>query len=160
MGFAGAQVTLRASDTAAEAVVYGDLSMEFQRTDGSWVREDKLSWGQKRFLSWWASRSDDYVLADELTNGLHHEWIAQVLEGMEGRQAFLATQNPILLDHLEFAEPVEVERRIVRCAVSPGAGRERLSWRNPTADEAGRFFRAYEVDIQHVSELLRLEDPW
>jgi energy-coupling factor transporter ATP-binding protein EcfA2 len=160
MGFQGAEVTMRAGDTAAKPVVYGSLAISLQRKDGSWVQEEKLSWGQKRFLAWWATRPDRYVIADELTNGLHHEWIRLVLEGMEGRQAFLATQNPLLLDHLEFEGAEEVRQRIAHCRSLMRDGREVLEWRNPTSEEAGRFFEAYQQGIQHVSQILQLEDLW
>jgi energy-coupling factor transporter ATP-binding protein EcfA2 len=160
MGFQASEVTMRAGDTAAKPVVYNSLAISLQRKDGSWVQEEKLSWGQKRFLSWWATRPDRYIIADELTNGLHHEWIRLVLEGMEGRQAFLATQNPLLLDHLEFESAEEVTQRIVHCRALLRDEREVLEWRNPTPEEAGRFFEAYQQGIQHVSQILQLEDLW
>lgn len=160
MGFRAAEVSLRAEDTGARPVVYSDLSIELQRKDGSWVREKLLSWGQKRLLSWWALRPERYLIADEPTNGMHHEWIGTMIEGMRGRQCFLATQNPLLLDHLEFGDAKELQRRIVRCSVAEGVERERLQWRNPTPEEARRFFDAYTAGFQHVSEILRNEDLW
>ncbi|MEQ1503889.1 MAG: AAA family ATPase [Myxococcota bacterium] len=159
MGFESAEVKLRAVDTGASPVVYGDLDVALQRRDGSWVRAEQLSWGQKRLLSWWLVPAGRYWVSDELTNGLHHEWIERVLARMGGHQAFLATQNPLLLDHLEFGAADEVQRRIVACRTAQN-GRERLAWTNPTREQAERFFTAYQVGIQHVSELLRLEDLW
>lgn len=164
MGFEGAEVFMRPEDTDAVPIVYSDLEMNVRRRDGSTVREDKLSWGQKRFLSWWVHLASqrNYAIADELTNGLHHSWISDALDRLAGRQAFLATQNPLLLDHLEFSGPAEIERRFVLCSVRPPADgeRERLEWRNATTAEAHRVFAAYQVGIQHVSELLRMEGLW
>lgn len=163
MGFRGAEVTLRAEDTSANPVTYGDLELVAQRRDGSHVREDRLSWGQKRYLGWRAYLADrwHYVVADELTNGLHHEWIGMALDHLGPFQSFLATQNPLLLDHLEFGSAEELAERLICCAVVAGEdGREWLGWANTGADRARSAFAAYEIGIQQVSELLRAEGLW
>jgi hypothetical protein len=40
------------------------------------------------------------------------------------------------------------------------ADRERMVWSNMTAYDAERFFEAYQVGIQHVSEILRTKGLW
>ena len=64
---------------------------------------DLLSYGQKRLLSFYwylAVRADQPVVADELANGLHYEWIDACVNELSERQSFLATQNPLLMDYL------------------------------------------------------------
>jgi hypothetical protein len=48
----------------------------------------------------------------------------------------------------------------VICDLQESDGRERMLWRNLTPDEAAEFFNAYEVGIQHVSEILRDKGLW
>ncbi|MFY0581831.1 AAA family ATPase [Cystobacter fuscus] len=116
-----------------------------------------LSYGQKRLLAfyYYLATYPTSVVADELVNGMHHEWIEACLEDLGERQAFLTSQNPLLLDYLSFESADEVRSSFVLCRTEFHQGREQLVWENMTVEDAEGFFKAYQVAIQHVSELLR-----
>jgi hypothetical protein len=120
-----------------------------------------FSFGQKRIVAafWYLACVRDCggaVVADELVNGMHHQALALILEQAEGLQAFLASQNPLLFDFMEYGSAEDFRTRIVRCDPEPDG----WSWRNPTTGEAERFLASYEVGIQHVSEILRTDGLW
>jgi energy-coupling factor transporter ATP-binding protein EcfA2 len=119
-----------------------------------------LSYGEKRLLAFFAisDACPDIVIADELVNGLHHEWIKACIEELGQRQAFLTSQNPLLLDYLEFESASDVQKGFVLCERS--ADRSQLLWRNPSDEEAAEFFAAYTTGIQTVSEILVSKGFW
>lgn len=122
-----------------------------------------LSFGEKRLLAFFALSEGcpDILIADELVNGLHHEWIRKCLKEVGERQAILTSQNPLLLDYIEFDDPADFQRGIVLCERAPVVnGATELVWRNPTADEATEFFAAYETGLQSVSEILISKGFW
>lgn len=125
---------------------------------------DRLSFGQKRlFAFYWylACIPEGVVLADELVNGFHHDWIAACLDQIGDRQAILASQNPLLLDFLTFDDAEQVRRSFVLCNLEDEEnGGRHWNWQNMTSDRAEEFFRAYEVGLQHVSEILRVGGWW
>jgi energy-coupling factor transporter ATP-binding protein EcfA2 len=137
---------------------YGPFSLRFSRADGSIIRHEHLSYGQKRMLAflYYLSTIKGVIVADELVNGLHYEWIVECLEKMKGRQKFLTSQNPLLLDHLSFQSADDVVANFVRCRID---GPE-LCWDNLTSDQARRFYDAYATGIQYVGEILRTEGLW
>jgi ABC-type molybdenum transport system ATPase subunit/photorepair protein PhrA len=126
------------------------------------IRHDLLSWGQKRILSflYYAAANPDILVVDELVNGLHHEWISACLKEMEGRQCFLTSQNPLLLDHLTFSSAEEVRQTFIQCRREKGEHRSQLRWQHMDEASAEAFFRAYKVGIQHVGEILRTKGLW
>ncbi|MDI1429382.1 AAA family ATPase [Polyangium sorediatum] len=149
----------------AESVMYqgfGDMEFWFERQDGSRVRADKLSHGQKRLLAflYYLDCNPHIVIADELTNSLHHAWITACLQAIGDRQAFLANQDPLLLDELEFSSAEDVKRAFILCRCDTSSGKERLIWSNMSDYDAERFFEAYNVGLQHVSEILRDKNLW
>ena len=147
-----------------ETTEYQGFDFLFHRTDGSTISHDLLSFGQKRlfsFLWYFAVRDKLPIVADELLNGLHHEWIEVCFDRLRDRQSFLATQHPFLLDHIPIESADSVRTTFVRCAVERDPpGGERLAWRNFDEEEAERFFVAYHTGIQQVSEVLRTEGLW
>ena len=147
-----------------EITEYQGFDFLFRRADGSTISHDLLSFGQKRlfaFLWYFAVRREHPIVADELLNGLHHEWIEACFDRLRGRQSFLATQHPFLLDHIPIESAESVRTTFIRCAVERDAeGGERLAWRNFDEEEAERFFIAYQTGIQQVSEVLRTEGLW
>lgn len=122
------------------------------------------SFGQKRmaaFCYYAACAPKGVIFADELTNGLHHHMVEIAVEIIGERQAILATQNPLLLDHMAFESADHMRRSFVLCELKKGPrGERQWIWRNPTEDEAESFFRAYQVDVSHVSEILRSKGLW
>lgn len=168
LGFSSAVLTPRllkeSRDNGAQRRQYQGFDFMFRRADGSQVSHELLSFGQKRlfsFLWYLASLGAKPVVADELFNGLHYEWVELCIDRLEGRQSFLATQDPFLLDHIPVESKEAVRTTFVRCSLEHDeSGREQMVWRNFTEEEAERFFVAYETGVQHVSEVLRSEGLW
>lgn len=160
MGLAGADLRLAVESRMGGAngsTVYRGLEGEVRFADGSALSIQRLSYGQKRMFAFaWYQASVDVIIADELVNGLHHGLIEVCLDLIGERQAFLTSQNPLLLDYLEFDSAEDVRRRIVQCRAVEGG----WAWGHMSEEEADGFFRSYEVGIQHVGELLRTKGLW
>lgn len=167
LGFARMTTTLAVLDSHDEEgrrwFNLGKLAFSFYRADGTMLRHDRLSFGQKRLLAffYYLDANPHFVVADELVNGMHHAWIDDCLRAMEGRQVFVTAQNPLLLDHLHFERPEDVTRRFVLCRVNPreGGGRETL-WEHPTEAQGEEIQRAYDNGVLRVHEILRYEQLW
>ncbi|RKH64708.1 hypothetical protein D7X96_25210 [Corallococcus interemptor] len=134
----------------------------FFKRPGEEVSHDWLSYGQKRLLAFFAhsDASPDIVIADELVNGLHHEWISACLDEIGERQAFLTSQNPLLLDFLRFENLEQVRHTFIICERTGSAENAQLIWRNLTEEEAESFFLAYQTGIQRVSDILLTKGLW
>jgi energy-coupling factor transporter ATP-binding protein EcfA2 len=142
------------------AATFGEPRFLFTRKGGrTTIRHELLSYGQKRLLSllYYLEASPGHLVADEMVNGLHHEWIEAIMEKVGDRQTFLSSQNPLLLDYMEFLSADEVSRSFVLCERDED---DRLVWRNMSPEEATSFYSAYEVGIQHVGEILRSKGLW
>ncbi len=147
-------------DQGVERSTFGKYKFLFTRKGGrSTITHSMLSYGQKRMLGllYYLDANPQHLIADELVNGLHHEWIAEIMEKLGERQAFLTSQNPLLLDYLEFADADAASRSFILCELDDD---ERMVWRNMNEDEARSFYSAYEVGIQHVGEILRSKGLW
>lgn len=146
------------ASSGGTASSFGKPVFRFTTRRGTTFTHDRLSYGEKRLLAflYHAAANPNVLVADELVNGLHHEWIQTCLDAIRG-QAFLTSQNPLLLDHVPFSSAREVRRRFVLCSADPGGA---WTWRNMDSDDADAFYRAYEVGIQHVSEILRTKGLW
>lgn len=149
LGYAGATMRLdtvsvtrkKADLIETPAHTYGRYEFRFVKRDGARLRPEDLSFGQQRFFAflYYAAMHPDIVVADELTNGMHHSMITRCLDVVEGRQTFLATQNPLLLDNLGFVDAEDVRRTFIVCTcVEDEDGQERMIWRNVTAGEGAR----------------------
>ena len=82
------------------------------------------------------------------------------MNALGGRQAFLASQSPVLLDHLVFTSVADVKETFILCRSEAAGESERMVWRNLTDAEAALFYRDYKVGIEHVGELLRTHGLW
>ena len=141
-------------------VGFGKPWFQFTRKGGrATIGHERLSYGQKRLLSllYYLEASPHHLVADEMVNGLHHEWIEEIVQRIGDRQTFLSSQNPLLLDYMEFDSVDQVSRSFVLCELDE---LDRLVWRNMSAEEAASFYSAYEVGIQHVGEILRTKGLW
>lgn len=141
---------------------FGDIRFIFKLKDGSVIRHKLLSYGQKRLLAflYYLECNPSIIIADELLNGLHHEWIQLCLDAIGSRQAFLTSQNPLLLDYLSFDSAEKAERCFIQCSTEEIDGRDVMHWANMSPEDAGRFYRGYQAGIQHVSEILRTKGLW
>jgi energy-coupling factor transporter ATP-binding protein EcfA2 len=165
LGFESAKIRVQriARETEPlEVIHFGNIRFDFARRDSSVINHSLLSYGQKRLFSfyYYLACSRDCIVADELVNGMHHEWIDACLEDLGDRQAFLTSQNPLLLDYLGFKSAEEVRSSFVLCRSELSGTREQLHWENMTQEDAEGFLSAYQVGVQHVSELLRTRGLW
>lgn len=127
------------------------------------VRHDHWSFGQQRMLTlfWYLACNPDVVVADEMVNGLHWEWIEACVEAIGERQVFVAAQNPLLLEHVGFASPEDVRRTFVLCSgAARGEDVREMAWVQPDQEQAERFFHAWSSGIQPVHEVLKTEGLW
>jgi energy-coupling factor transporter ATP-binding protein EcfA2 len=148
---------------AMDYIEFGNLTFRFQFEDGGdMVSHDRLSYGQKRLLTFFCylDMCPDVVIADELVNGLHHAWITAAIDAVGERQSFLTSQNPLLLDYLPITSPEQVRASFIFCRSDRGDRRPRWLWENMSENDAAEFFAAYDVGIEHVSEILQSRGLW
>lgn len=167
MGFDSSElrvgVTARSrTQDGTEIIQLGNLLFRFWWPDGTFTTHDKLSYGQKRLLTffYYLACNPDIVIADELVNGLHHRWITASIEALGQRQAFLTSQNPLLLDYVPITSAEEARRSFVLCRGEPMKGRLAWIWENMSEADAEELYRAYEIGIEHVSEILQSRGLW
>jgi energy-coupling factor transporter ATP-binding protein EcfA2 len=142
---------------------YGNSQVYVTTTGGTRLPLEKLSFGQLRLFGFFlhSLMHPQAVVVDELTNGLHHEMIDCCLETIGKRQAFLATQNPLLIDYVGFASAEEARRTFILCDLRARAdGEQAMLWRNMNEEEAREFFGDYEVGVQHANDILRKRGLW
>jgi ABC-type dipeptide/oligopeptide/nickel transport system ATPase subunit len=146
--------------TSVDEIVlkYTDQNFTIARGDEIFSFE-QFSYGQKRLIAilQYLAANPEVVTADEITNGLHHDWIEEILKMLDGRQCFLTTQNPVLLDYLTFSSADDAKRRMVRCELEEN---KQLNWRNLTDEEANDFFISSQSGIQHISEIMKTHKLW
>ncbi|WP_437494894.1 ATP-binding protein [Sorangium sp. So ce1014] len=167
MGFDAAELKVDVTERHpwgedSEYVTLGGLVFRFWWEGGEFITHARLSYGQKRLLTffYYLACNDDIVIADELVNGLHHHWITACVEAIGERQAFLTSQNPLLLDYVPITSPEQVHHSFVLCRGERRGGRPAWSWANMSDEDAGEFFAAYEVGVEHVSEILQSRGLW
>jgi ABC-type lipoprotein export system ATPase subunit len=143
-----------------ELLHLGNLRFYFTHRAGWKISEKMLSYGQKRMLAFmhYLSTVTSIVIADELVNGLHHRWIRACFEALGQRQVFLTSQNPLLLDYLNFQSPEDVRSTFVLCTWEKNP--EQMVWENMTQEAAEDFFASYKVGFQQVGELLQSKGLW
>ena len=96
-------------------------------------------------------------MADELVNGMHHEWIAKCIELMHNTQAFLSSQNPLLFDFIPLESAEDVASRFIICELDE---QHRFVWRNMTEADATELYETHKAGLQHTSEILRTRGYW
>ncbi len=124
------------------------------------VHHDLLSYGQKRLIGLryhLATSPEAPAIIDELSNGLHHGWVESLIRDLEGRQSFLATQNPLVMDHVWWENADECGRGIIICKQDSD---HRWRWRQLGGGEGLRFHQAWTAGVQHVHEVLMTEGWW
>lgn len=160
-GFSSASLHLellrRESAKKESVALFGRPSFLFRRRNGEELREQHLSFGQKRLLAFlYYLTISNPIVADELVDGLHFDWIKACVEDTRGRQKFFASQNPLLVDHMGFKTRDAVKSRFIRCSLEG----DEMVWSNFSDAEADDFFVAYRTGIQAVSEVLRQKGLW
>lgn len=145
-----------------EACEYLGFEFQFTRRNGTMVTADLLSFGQKRLLTffYFAGAHLGPVIADELVNGMQSEWIAASVAAIGSRQSFLSSQSPLLLDHLRLESAEQAGARLILCTTALDAGRERLEWRNISAEDAEEIYGATQLGVHLLGEVLRAKRAW
>ena len=140
-----------------ETVRLGHSRLRASLPNGTMFFHDDFSFGQKRLFALLSYlEGTPIVLADELTNGLHRDWLDAAVKKMRGRQNFVAAQNPLLLDRIGFENEEQMRRSFVFCREEGGE----FVWENAGAEDIHDVFRAYEVGLQNVSEILWQKGLW
>lgn len=166
LGFKSAEVIVDVQESerhkGLQTLTLGNLRFLFVRSNGGRLSEQHLSYGQKRMLAFifYLAVGRSIVVADELVNGLHHSWIQACIEELEGRQVFLTSQNPLLMDYLTFETPEQVRSTFVLCHWEPGDGEGQMIWADMSKEAAEDFFASYKVGFQQVGELLQSKGLW
>lgn len=162
MGFIRSELRIdvldRISSKEITKIKLGNMIARFFFADGGFITQDRLSYGQKRLLMfyYYLAVNPDIVIADELVNGLHHQWITACIDEIGERQAFLTSQNPLLLDYLPFSSAEHVRKSFVLCTSELDENQKPIwSWSNMSEEASHEFYSAYEVGIEHVSEILQ-----
>ena len=163
-GFYACDIRVRSTGGRPEEdeVDYHGIDLTFQphARGPSFTQAEALSFGQKRFFAYLYLSlcvPAGPVLADELSNGLHHALIRVCIDEIGDRQAFLATQEPGLLNHVTLDSADAARACLIFCR---GDAEGRWVWEKPSAAEAAEVFRAYEVGIQHLSDILLTQGLW
>ena len=146
------------SDESQGVTTYSSLGFVAKSGDHTF-RDDKFSFGQQRFLSflYYAACHEHLLIVDELANGLHHDWIEICFAEMKGKQTIMSSQNPLVFDHLEFADAAAVSKALILCSQNEQGD---MIWENMHRDSADHFYTSYQAGIRLVSEILREQNLW
>ena len=158
-----ALVAKRGQTDATNEATLGEFTLYGYRAVGAPLHHSRWSFGQQRLFAifWSLACNPDVLVADELTNGLHWEWIQACVAAIADRQVFVAVQNPLLLEHVGFESPEDVARAFVLCSLGADAeGAAQTRWSQPEAAQAQRFYQAWQRGIQPVHEVLMSEGLW
>lgn len=158
------KVWSQTEQSTPDSRTFAGFEFDFYWPGGLYHSAKHLSFGQKRLLAflWYAATLDQApAITDELTNGLHVDWIYRCIDAIGDRQAFHAVQNPLLVDRAGQVENTEqIRQGFVFCHTSFEGGKRRWTWRNPTMEEAELLDAALSVGIQHLSEILLNRGLW
>jgi len=164
-GFAAGTLRMEVLDRESPLegrVEFGRLGFRFTRHDGSVLSQAELGYGQKRLLSFLYALdvNEDFIIADELANGLHPSKVEVCLRGLGDRQAFFTSQNPLVFEHVPLGSAEEARRSLILCATGLQAGRQRVLWSNPAPEAAERLQDAWHRGTASLAEVLRAQGLW
>ncbi len=162
-GFSAGTLRMEVLDREVEGrVEFGRLGFRFTRHDGSVLSQAELGYGQKRLLSFLYALdvNEDFIIADELANGLHPSKVEVCLRGLGDRQAFFTSQNPLVFEHVPLGSAEEARRSLILCATGLQAGRQRVLWSNPVPEAAERLQDAWQRGTASLAEVLRAQGLW
>lgn len=126
------------------------------RDNGAFFYDSDFSFGQRRLFAFLHAAQAPIVLADELSNGMHRDWLDDIVSDLRGRQSFVAAQNPLLLDRIGFQDEEQMRRSFVLCREEGG----QFVWENAKAEDVHEVYRAYDVGLQNLSEILWQKGLW
>jgi ABC-type branched-subunit amino acid transport system ATPase component len=149
---------IRAVGQDAEIARMSPLRFSIRR-NGTTIHHRHLSFGQQRLLAFlhYFDSTGSLLMADELVNGMHHEWISKCLTMLHNSQTFLSSQNPLLFDFLSFSSVDDVADRFINCRVN---SKHEFAWSNMDMSDAFEFHETHKIGLQHASEILRTRGYW
>ncbi len=155
-------LVLRESDSKAISWSYGEPLVRLQMANGNQIPHSHMSFGEKRLLTFLIKlfACPSTIIVDELANGMHHSWIEQIIALLEDHntQAFLTSQNPLLLDYIPLTEETYLtQHTFVICETTDSGA---LRWRNMSLDESTDFFKSLAVGLERISEIMRSKGLW
>ena len=158
-----ARLILVKDGVASGTATFASPLARFQRPNGDEIPHNQLSFGEKRLLAFLLElhANPHTIIVDELANGMHHSWLDACVELLEEfeTQAFLTSQNPLLLDSIPLSrETFASAHTLVVCELDDESGQ--MVWRNLSEAETEDFFRSYDVGLQHISEIMRDKGLW
>jgi len=160
-GLTNVEFELRVQSTRADdeevEVHYHPAELKIQKGTSTFDATG-LSFGQKRLLAvlYYLDLDAPILIVDELSNGFHRSWIDYAVDQMQSRQNFAATQNPLLLDRIHFADAESLRRSLILCREEDG----KFVWENAKAGDIEEVYDAYSVGLQHVSDILWRKGLW
>lgn len=144
-----------------EIATFGNPFIRFKLHNGNEIPHQQLSYGEKRLLTFLIKLYDHpaAIVVDELANGMHHAWLDACIDMLVDfeTQAFLSSQNPLLLDGLPINEEGFGKHGVVVCE-SDEQGH--MVWRNLSERETRDFLDSLAVGIMHISEIMRSKGLW
>ena len=160
--YSDATLTLSLLKSDVFSHYYGNPLGLFRLRTGDQIPHYQLSFGEKRFLAFLIKlhACPSTIIVDELANGMHHDWIERAVALMEDfdTQAFLSSQDPLLIDCIPLAEDTFPARNtFVLCEIGETG---QLRWRNMSAEEAEDFFKSLAVGLERISEIMRSKGLW
>ncbi|RKH46889.1 ATP-binding protein [Corallococcus sp. AB050B] len=161
-GFASGTLSVDVTETTPLSqggrLGFSGFRFAFTRVDGTPVTQEQLGHGQKRLLSflYYLDVHEDFVIADELADGLHPDLVRACVQDLGARQSFVTSQNPLLFEHLAFASAEALRASLIRCEPG-GGGQGPWRWTQPTPEEAARWFDAYRAGAVPLGAVLRAQ---
>jgi energy-coupling factor transporter ATP-binding protein EcfA2 len=164
-GFTAGTFRMELSDKRVQGggrLEFSRFGFDFTRRDGSVLTQEHLGFGQKRLLSflYYLDLNEDFVIVDELANGLHPRAVEACLREIDDRQAFLTTQNPLLLEHVPLGSAEDVRSWLILCGAGLHLGHEQRVWSHPTEEAAAKLFRSFREGTTSLGALLRAQGLW
>lgn len=159
-GFESARMELSLLDrhtagTGVEHARFGNNEFFFTCRQGrTTLGHDALSHGQKRLLAllYYLEANPDVIVADELTNGMHHAWLIPIMTEIAERQAFLSSANALLFDYVKYESAADLQASIILCGSDE---HQRTTWRNLDDGQARAVYDSYDAGLQRIADSLQ-----
>ena len=169
LGFAEAhaRITLTAvrPKSGSKRAEYDKCDFVLRRSNGDVVSSVGLSFGQRRFLALHFLAAVDLtgpLFIDEMANGLHYRLLDETLVRLDGRQTFMTSQNPLLLDTLLVDTPEDLQRMFLVTGQDSLLSDESTMFHIRQLDhaEAVSIFEAKQAGFRTLSSILRSLALW
>ena len=137
-----------------------NISIVLDKDRKTIINFNKLSYGEKRlfFLIVYFMANNSVAILDEPSIALHYDFIEKLVSLINeaNHQIFIANQNPLLLDFIEFNDNEEFKNKFVFCRKE----NNKMIWTNPTDEETEKFMEDYNNQFLTTSQILRFLNLW